>query len=554
MLDSLKIQNIALIDKSALEFTAGFTVFTGETGAGKSMLMDALSLVLGSRGGASFVRHGQDSASIEAIFTLPAKHPVMRIMEEQGLEPDDGELILRRQITADGKGKAFVNGMRVTLTQLKELGDRLADIHGQHDHQLLLKSNMHTRLLDRFGGYTKELEAVKSTFKEYKQVKDELERLEQKAADREREIETLTAYVSELDRVAPQVGEEEELSIERTDLMAAEKAGKGLRDAQDAMNSHDNPLSQLSQMERMLISSVPHTGHERLEALINQFSEVSSVVADLSSELDILANDLAFDPERLADVDERLFLIKDLARKHRCMTDELPEVHQKLKDELDQLENAEENMQHLQKALIETKAVFDDACKKLSLKREAAAVDLKKALESELKDLKMEAARFEARLESLEDKANAQGAEQVSFYVSTNPGQPFAQLEKVASGGEVSRLMLALKTVFYAHMPETTLVFDEIDTGVGGAVADAVGRALKKLSEKHQVFSITHMPQVAALGNKHMNIVKSSSADKTVTDVKELSVDQRIDEVARMLSGAAVTDATREAARSLMGA
>lgn len=554
MLESLTIQNIALIHKSALELDKGFTVFTGETGAGKSMLMDALSLVLGSRGGASFVRHGQDQAQIEAIFSLPEQHPVLRVMSEQGLECEEGsELILRRQISADGKGKAFVNGMRVTLTQLKELGDRLADIHGQHDHQLLLKSHMHTRLLDRFGSYSPELDRVKKTFKAYKEVKDELEALEQKAADREREIETLTAYVAELNKVAPAVGEEEELSTERAELMAAEKAGKGLREAEQAMNGPDNPLSQLAQMERMLISSVPHTGHERLEALINRFSEVSAVVADLSSELDILSHDLAFDPERLSEVDERLFLLKDLARKHRCMIDDLPEVHDKLKAELDQLENAEENMAHLKSALVTTKKDFDTACKALTEKRTEAATALKKALETELKSLKMEAARFEARLEPLAEKANQQGAEQVAFYVSTNPGQPFSPLEKVASGGEVSRLMLALKTVFYAHMPETTLVFDEIDTGVGGAVADAVGRALKKLSQKHQVFSITHMPQVAALGDKHMNIVKSSQEQSTQTNVQELGQDERINELARMLSGAEVTEATRQAAKSLMG-
>jgi len=552
MLTRLVIRNVALIDKAELDLAEGFTVVTGETGAGKSMLMDALSLALGSRGGAGFLRPNADEATVEATFRLGKTNPLRRLLKEQGISLEDDELVLRRVLDAEGKSRCFAGGLRVTQAQMKELGDDLADIHGQHDHQLLLRPASHPDLLDQFGRLTAEREAVEAAWRTWKDAREAREALETRAADRARDLDLLATYLTEIDTLAPQPGDEAALAAERARLMAGEQLVAAFAAVRDVLLGDADPAAALRRAERALAPLAAKAGPE-IEKLVDRLAEASALVADVVADVDRAASRADPDPERLAEVDERLHALRACARKHKVAVDDLPAVQARLTAERDQLTNADENLAHLAKAEEKARAAFAAACTTLTAGRTKAAAALKGKIEAVLKTLKMEAARFEARLQPLAtDDASRQGAERVAFYVSTYPGAPFAPLEKVASGGEVSRLMLALKTVFYDGVPSQTLVFDEIDTGIGGAVADAVGDCLRRIAQRHQVLAITHQPQVAAKGNAHLRIAKTAKKDSTVTRVDHLETDERRDEIARMLAGKHVTDAARKAADSLL--
>ena len=550
MLQRLVIKNFALIKSAELQLANGLTVFTGETGAGKSMLIDALSLAVGARGGVGFIQEGAKSATIEATFELPSKHPSLNLADDMGLDTEDNTLIMRRQVNADGKTRCFVNGLNITQGQMSELGELLVDIHGQRDQQLLLKSQYHATLLDGFSGKPQTLTAVTNAHTKWHDLHNQLTSLQDKATSREKEIDLLQAYVTELDTLAPKAGEEEELSAERQRLMQGEKIQTALDDARVIIDS-TSASTQFGKAERML-HAYTDTFPEVAE-LVNQLAEAATLAADAESSIDALASSLEADPEQLAHTDERLHQLRSLARKHNCLCDDLPEKHQELQNTLETLQNLDVNMAELEAKTAAAWADFAQACDALTKQREVTAGKLAKAVEDVLSTLKMPDMRFEARLEPLPESGwNANGKERVAFYVRTNPGTPYAPLEKAASGGEVSRLMLALKVVFFANMPSQTLVFDEIDTGVGGAVADAMGLCLSKLGGQHQVFAITHLPQVAAKGQAHMQIQKQAEENSTQTQVVPLVADARRDEIARMLSGADLTDAAKEAANSLL--
>jgi DNA repair protein RecN (Recombination protein N) len=553
MLERLFIRDFGLIAKTELTLTGGFTVFTGETGAGKSMLIDALSLALGARAGNGFIRTGAEQATIEATFALPPSHPVCKQLAAMAIELEDGTLTLRRVVGADGKTRCFANGVKITQSDMKDLGDSLTDIHGQHDHQMLLRPTAHPDLLDRFGGLRDQRKAVKAAYAAWRAAVAELEGLKTRAAERDREAALLAAYIAELEALDPQTGEETTLAEERQRLMAGEQLVTAFDGVRQALSGDVDVVSQLGRAERAL-GQVAAKGGADIEKLADRLSEVSTLVADVVADIEHAASTCEPDPQRLEQVEERLYALRDCARKHATTPDLLPQTLATLTQQADQLAHVEENMTRLEAAVAAARAEVTTACAALTKGREKAAKTLKGEVEAVLARLKMPDARFEARLIPLaEDDYTATGAERVEFYVATNPGTPFAPLVKAASGGEVSRLMLALKVVFYQSMPAMTLVFDEIDTGVGGAVAEAVGLCMADIAKHHQVFAITHQPQVAARGAGHIRIAKAVTAGSTATSVAPLAGDDRLDEIARMLSGAEVTKAAREAAASLLG-
>lgn len=550
MLAHLNIRNVGLIEQCQVNFLSGFTIITGETGAGKSMLIDALSLGLGARAGSSLIRHGAESAMVEVRFSLEVTHPVMQSLEELGIELDDGDLVLRRMLSAE-KSRAFVNGSQVTQSQLKLIAERLVDIHGQYDHQLILKPAKHADMLDKFGRLYKERDVVKNTYNKWLETHSELSAAQALLKSRADEEILLDAYIEELQKIAPEKGEEESLISERKLLMAGEKVVESLNASLNALSGDVDITGSVGHAESALgaVSDVTPELTDLYERLANISHELTELVTDIEQ----AGNSMEADPARLIEVDDRLFSLKDCARKHQVLVDELPETLQKFIDRRENLDNLQGDMTALEIAEIEARKVFDGACKVLTAARSKASSKLSVQVEKELKNLEMPQTKFEAALfEKEADSWDISGAEKIEFMVATNSGSPMAPLVKIASGGEISRLMLALKQVFYKKMPETTLVFDEIDTGVGGSVAEAMGLAMKDLSDTHQVFSITHLAQVAAKGHRHVKISKSTLDNKTVTDLIELDDKARLGEVSRMLSGKSITKEAEAAAAKLL--
>lgn len=550
MLTHLNIKNIGLISTCDIELKNGLTVITGETGAGKSMLMDALSLALGSRSDSSLIRHGSEAAFVEATFDVVKDSPLFNKLEEMDIELDDGDVTFRRTISAD-KSKGFVNGVRVTQSQMKLLGDALVDIHGQYDHQLILKPTKHGEMLDHFGKLEKERSAVKKSYKAWKKSYDELNEARMLARSRQDEEYLTRGYLEELENLTPQVGEEAELTAERKRLMGGEKMVEAFN---HAMQSLENVSDCFNQAEGHL-SPVLEAGGEELDELYSRLSSVGIEASDVIADIERFGNAFEPDPERLAEVDERLFALKDCARKHHTDVDDLPEVMKSLSEKMEMLSNISENIQHLEEKAENDRSAFLGDSKKLSKSRAVTSKRLSSDIESALKNLEMPNTKFAVDLEELpEENWTSEGAEKVEFMVATNVGSPLQPLVKVASGGEVSRLMLALKKVFYTAMPRTTLVFDEVDTGVGGSVADSMGQVMRELSENHQVFSITHLPQVAAKGHTHIKIQKGEMEGETHTKLSTLSLENREQELARMLAGKEITAEATAAAKSLLSA
>lgn len=550
MLIRLAIRNIALIAEEELILKEGFTTLTGETGAGKSILMDALSLALGARSDSGLIRHGAGSASIEATFDLSSRPDICSFLEEHALMGDiENEVTFRRFITPE-KSRSFINGMQVNLTQMKHLGDRLVDIHGQNDHQQLLNDTRHAALLDHFGGLTKERETVKNSYKKWKENALKLSELASIALKQETEKELLDAYIEELTVLDPKEGEEEKLSQERQRLMSGEEAVKNLSTALSLMSGEVDLSGRLGQAESLLsrISHIPE-----IETLYERLANTSHELIDICREIEILGQALDPSPERLAEVDERLFALKDIARKHQTTTDQLSQTLEDLIEKRSKIENINAEIEALEDETYAARLHFEEMCALLSSKREKASQKLSKSLDAVLKHLEMGQAVFKAeRTELHKEKWNENGSEKITFMVATNLGSPLKPLVKVASGGEVSRLMLALKHVFYAPMRPTTLIFDEVDTGVSGYVAEAMGDVMKTLSEKHQIFSITHLPQVAAKGQHHFKIEKFTEEKETFTTLRLIKGETRMLEIARMMAGKEITPEAQAAAQKLL--
>jgi len=553
MLTCLSIDNIVLIRSLRLEFGAGLNVLTGETGAGKSILLDSLGLALGARADTGLLRAGCNTGSVTAVFELPRGHKAFDLLQEAGVDAD-GDLIVRRQLRADGASRAFCNDAPISAGLLRRLGGHLVEIHGQHDERGLLDSKGHLKLLDQFGGYDDALEAVAHSYVAWTKA---CAALNEKVADLDAlkaEEEYLRACVEELDTLAPNLGEERSLSDERAKMQRGLRMLASLQDALGDAAGDSGPDSQLRGIIRKL-SRLPEADDTRLTPILDALDRAAIETDAAISELSALIAEVEIDPTELDSVETRLFDIRALARKHDVEADKLPDLAKSFAAQLASLAQMEGDVSDLITARDKAHNAYQMAVKALSEKRKAAAAALDEAVNNELPPLKLDAARFKTCVETLEEERwGALGAETARFEVSTNPSAPFGPIIKIASGGELARFILALKVALVGRGEKRTMIFDEVDRGVGGPTAAAVGKRLASLSDDGQLLVVTHSPQVAALGAQHWRIAKAQHGDVMVTDVTMLSPEARREELARMLSGETITPEARAAADSLLTA
>ena len=548
MLRGLDISDMLIIDRLELAFQPGLNVLTGETGAGKSILLDSLGFVLGWRGRADLVRQGASQGEVTAWFDLPEGHAAHAVLEEAGL-PGGAELILRRINGSDGRKTAWVNDRRCSGEVLRALSETLVELHGQHDDRGLLDPKGHRAILDEFAGTAALRAKVRQAWSALAAAR---KAAKQAAAEREAiaaEEEYLRHAVAELDKLDPQAGEEEQLDARRRLMQSAEKIRSDVVNAYEMMGQ-GGAETQLGDALRWL-DGVAHKADGTLEAPMAALSR-AMVELDEAMEGVVAAIDtMSFNPIELEEAEERLFAIRGMARKHEVQADELAGFADTLRGKLDALDAGEAAQAGLEKAVRDAQAAYDAAADALTDVRQKKAGKLDKAVAAELAPLKMERAVFATQITA--EAPGPEGRDAVSFTVATNPGAPAGPLGKIASGGELSRFLLALKVCLAKGQTGLTMIFDEIDRGVGGATADAVGRRLAALSQGGQVLVVTHSPQVAALGAHHWRVSKAVSKGMTLSTVTPLSAPERVDEVARMLAGDTITDAARAAARELLG-
>lgn len=552
MLVQLAIRDIVLIDRIDFDPDRGLTVLTGETGAGKSILLDAFTLALGGRGDGALVRAGQTQGQVTAVFDLPADHPARLAAGAQEIDVD-GDLILRRVQMADGRTRAFVNDQAVSAQALRAIGRAIVEIHGQHDERALTDAATHRALLDAFGGLQKQAEDVRAAHRRMRAAAEAREAEDARLVAARAEADYLTHAHAELSKLAPEAGEEEKLAAHRQKMMQAEKVAADLREAYEAVGGENSPVSALSMSLRRLErrhGQAPELLDPSLGALAAALDSVEAARATLESALE----EAAYDPRELERTEERLFALRAAARKYQSGVEDLPKVAAKFAADLEALAQGESTLARLTAEAEQARADFAGKAAELSNARKATAARLDKAVMSELAPLKLERAAFTTRVDSDPDNATADGIDRVEFWVQTNPGARPGPLMKVASGGELSRFMLALKVTLADKGSAPTLVFDEIDTGVGGAVADAIGQRLARLASRVQVLAVTHAPQVAARAGKHFRIAKDAmdKGKRVATSVAALDEAARREEIARMLSGASITEEARAAAARLL--
>ena len=548
MLINLSISNIVLIEKLNLEFGAGLNILTGETGAGKSILLDALSLALGARSDVGLVRHGCDMASVSASFDC-VPESVKCVLNEFDIDYNDG-LILRRTLSTDGKSRAWINDVPVSVKTLKQVGDALVEIHGQFANHTLLNQATHRTTLDLFAqnninNFNQLLSGVKVFYKQYSDAKNRLNELQEMLERSASERDFLEHNVSELRSLNPQIGEEEELATKRAMMMNAEKNTAILGDAISALNPHGNSLESM-------IFSVAHIlerikGDENpYQTQIDKLYDIAESVAQISQSLEPENTDM----DDMDSIEERLFAIRAAARKHRVSADELPEKLKQMAAQLETIDNSDAELNKLQSLVKKYLSEFNAAAKSLTDARRAAADMLRTQLLAELPELKLGSADFV--LEFTDTQPSSHGTDDVTFMIKTNPGSPFAPLHRAASGGELARLMLAMRVVLAGANDTHTFVFDEVDTGISGATASAVGSRLNRLASANQALVITHSAQVAGYADQHFKISKSVTDGKTLTSVCKISDDERVNEVARIISGAEITPESITMAKTLI--
>lgn len=548
MLTSLNISNIVLIEKLNLSFGSGLNILTGETGAGKSILLDALALALGARSDAGLVRHGCDTASVVAEFDT-INETLHKILDENGIDYDD-VLIMRRTLNSDGKSRAWVNDIPVSIKTLKQIGDELVEIHGQFANHTLLNPTTHRNALDNFAtvydsNNIKLLEDVKKSYEEYhnaeKRLKELNEILEKSASERD----FLQHNVSELETLNVKVGEEEELSNKRAMMMNAEKDAAILTDAITALNPRGESLDgQIFSVAHILqkIKTEPNPYQEQIDALYETAQTISNIISELKpNEVDV---------DNLDAIEERLFAIRAAARKHRVSADELPQKLELMAAQLNAIDNSDAELKKLKTDVVQKESIFKENAKKLTISRQKAAEELRNRILFELPDLKLGQADF--KIEITPSTPSSTGCDEILFMIKTNPGMPFAPLHKAASGGELARLMLAMRVVLTSSDSSHTFIFDEVDTGISGSTASAVGLRLNKLAKNSQALVITHSAQVAGFADKHFKIEKSVISDKTVTSISEITGENRLNEIARIISGAEITPESIATAKTLI--
>ena len=547
MLTSLDIRDMLIIEHLDLTFRPGLNVLTGETGAGKSILLDSLGFVLGWRGRAELVRQGAARGEVTAVFDLPANHPANAVLEEVGIEPE-GELILRRVNDASGRKTAWVQGVRVPAETLRRISETLVELHGQHDDRGLLNPRGHRTLLDAFAEADGAVAACRAAWRARREAARAVEAAEAAVAETRAEEEFLRHAVGELDKLDPQPGEEEALDASRRLMQAGQRIREDIAKAGEALGLH-GAEGMASDAARWL-GGVADKAEGRLDAALDALGRAMEEIGTAQGAVEDALDALTFDPRELEETEERLFALRGLARKHGVAPDDLSGFADGLREKLSVLDRSEGDLADLRRAAAAARAAYDEAAAGLSGIRREAASRLDAEMAAELAPLKMERAVFETRVEPGEPGPD--GADEVAFTVATNPGAPPGPLARIASGGELSRFLLALKVVLSRQQEGVTMIFDEIDRGVGGATADAVGRRLARLASGAQVLVVTHSPQVAARGAHHWRVEKRVTDGMTTSTVVPLGEDERVEEIARMLSGDRVTDEAKAAAGALL--
>ncbi len=552
MLRHLLVRNLVVVEEATLDLNGGMTALTGETGAGKSILVDALALTLGTKADKGAIRTGAEEAEVNAVFDLSDQPSARAWLEEHALLAD-GDCFLRRVLSRKGRSRAFINGRAVPLRSLQELGERLVAIHGQHAHQGLLRPAVQRTLLDGWAGHRRLLSEVRRRYREWRDLRRRLQALESENEDREGRIDYLRFQLEELATVAEELHRLEELEREQRRLAGAEELLETIGQVR-ALLTEEEPSAQtlldraLSEVEQLAAERAPELAPaaELLESARIQLQEAAILVRDFGTSIEP-------DPERLAQVDRTLARIHDLARKHRVEPADLPETTQRLNAELQHLENADAEMVGLKRAEEAASQAYRAACARLSENRKRAAAALASELTERMQELGMEGGRFEIEVSPLPwEEGSAAGLDRVEFLVATNPGETPAPLARVASGGELSRLSLAIQTATADLGEAATLVFDEVDVGIGGAVAETVGRLLHRLGRSRQVFCVTHLGQVAACADHHLKVMKEKKGERVRTRITPLDEEARVREIARMVGGSRVTRQTLAHAREMV--
>ncbi|MFI3240943.1 MAG: DNA repair protein RecN [Alphaproteobacteria bacterium] len=547
MIQTLSIKNVVLIDSLSLDFNSGLTVLSGETGAGKSILLDSIGLVLGIRAETRLIRIGADKLSVIATFKNPNRVKLNQIFEDLDIENSE-EIIINRSLTIDGKSKILVNDTPITQKSLKEIGKYLVEIHGQFDNQGLLNPINHLEILDNFGGLNKDVEATQKTFNIYKDAKKQREKLQENILKSKEEEENLIHWVKELQKINLKENEEEELNQKRSFLMNSQKITENLNYANQSLNDTDffnylrAAINGIDKANRITENKYEHI----LESLNQSLIELNETTSNIDTEL----NAFNIEGENIDYIEERLFALKALARKHNCTIAELEAKLQEFEEKLNNINNEEGAIKELINIENQTKLEFIKQAQSLSNKRIEAGNKLDSLVNAELPDLKMEKATFKTQITQKEESSS--GIDEVAFLVATNPNSPVGPINKIASGGELSRFMLALKVNLAKDSDVNTIIFDEIDAGIGGATAQAVGLRLKKLAQSLQVLVVTHSPQVAAQSNTHLLVSKKTVDNTTTTAIKTLDTLEKHEEIARMLSGETISDEARAQAKVLI--
>jgi DNA repair protein RecN len=552
MLQSLSIRNVVLIDKLDLDFKSGLSVLTGETGAGKSILLDSLGLVLGNRAETSLIRQGEDKLSVTAQFSLQKQTPALRaLLDEYEIEADD-ELLIKRSLTRDGKGKIFINDQPAGAKLLKEIGKYLVEVHGQFDNQGLLNPANHLDVLDAYGAYKPLAERTAAAFAAYKKARAARQEAEKNIARAKEDEENLRHWVDELEKMNPRPDEEDELGKKRQEMMNAEKIIDSLNYAYGALTERADVQGAIRSAQSAM-DKVNTLVDGRYQTIIDMLDQALIDISETVNELEEVSHNVSLNQNELENIEERLYALRGLARKHNVAVSDLPQTLADFRNRLSTIELGEEGIAALRKAEDTAKLDYVKAANELSSARQAAALQLDNKVMSELPPLKMEKARFVTVVEKTDESGwSEKGFNNVYFTVATNPNSPQGPLNKIASGGELARFMLALKVNLAQSSSVATMIFDEVDAGVGGATAQAVGERLARLARDVQVLVVTHSPQVAACGNNHFKVEKSTADNVTTTTVRELTKIEKSEEIARMLAGEVITDAARAAAKVLM--
>jgi DNA repair protein RecN (Recombination protein N) len=552
MLTDIHIRNFAIVDEVALEFESGLTALTGETGAGKSILIDALGLVLGDRADGNVIRHGCDRAEISAGFAIRELPAVAHWLEERDLQAD-GECRLRRIIGRDGRSRGFINNQPVPLQALRELGEQLVDIHGQHEHQSLLHAAVQRQLLDDFAAQQTPVSAIGVLYNDWKTTREELESVIRSGQEREARLDLLRYQLQELEALRLDANEFHELGREHARLAHAEELLGACRRGLERLYD-DDTVSAWRQISQTLAETEHLTAFdESLSETARLLGEALVLVKESAAGLRRLADGLEVDPEQLHALETRIGLIHDLARKHRCPPEQLPAIQEAMRRELDALEHADQRRESLQARLDTLENTYRECARQLSKRRREAAAAFGGQVTQAMQLLGMPGGVFQVEVQYDETRPfGPLGLDGIAFLVSANPGQPVDALSRVASGGELSRISLAIQVMSPRSADIATLIFDEVDSGIGGGVAEIVGQKLRALGASRQVFCVTHLPQVAALAHQQLQVSKLAADDTTRTRIRRLDGEERVDELARMLGGLRITRQTREHAREMM--